>query len=170
MRDHVWRPAGMIATMMDDPLRLIPNRVRGYQEVDGQIRNSEFIDVSSRFAAGGTRGTVPDLLRFMTALNEGVLLSPKSLELMYTPMKTRSGGRSGFPLGQGYAMGWNVMRQKGRLVLLNDGGQQETRTMILNAPDRNLAIAVAQNLEKDGDGEAPVLNLYRALLGERFET
>ena len=36
---------------MDDPLEVIPNRVRGYQLVNGQIKNSEFIDISSRFAA-----------------------------------------------------------------------------------------------------------------------
>jgi CubicO group peptidase (beta-lactamase class C family) len=169
MRDHVWRPAGMAATRMDDPLALIPHRVRGYQEVDGQLRNSEFVDVSSRFAAGGTRGTVPDLLRFMKALNEGALLSPRSLELMYTPMKTRRGGFSGFPRTLGYAMGWNVMTQKGRRVLHNDGGQQETRTMMINVPELRFAAASAQNLEKDGDGLPPVLSLYGAVLGEKFE-
>jgi CubicO group peptidase (beta-lactamase class C family) len=97
MRDHVWRPAGMVATQMDDPLALIPHRVRGYQLVDGEIRNSELIDVSSRFAAGGTRGTVPDLLRFMKALNEGKLLSPKSIDTMCTPMVTRGGRAHGLP-------------------------------------------------------------------------
>ncbi len=134
MRDHVWRPAGMAATRMDDPLALIPHRVRGYQLVDGELRNSEFIDISSRFAAGGTRGTVPDLLRFMKALNEGKLLSPQSIATMVTPMVTRGGGHTGFPGTEGYAMGWNVMKQPSGLVYVNDGGQQETRTFILNVP------------------------------------
>lgn len=169
MAQHVWQPAGMTATRMDDPLALIPRRVRGYQEMDGAIRNSEFVDISSRFAAGGTRGTVPDLLRFMKALTDGALLSPASIELMYTPMKTRRGGFSGFPRTLGYAMGWNVMSQKGRRVLHNDGGQQETRTMMINVPELRFAAASAQNLEKDGDGLPPVLALYGAVLGEPFE-
>jgi CubicO group peptidase (beta-lactamase class C family) len=168
MRDHVWRPSGMFATAMDDPLLLVPHRVRGYQLIDGQLRNSEFIDVSSRFAGGGTRGTVPDLLRFMAALNEGKLLSRTSLSLMFTPMKTRDGGHSGFPKTEGYAMGWNVVRRDGGLILLNDGGQQETRTLILSVPERGFAIAMAQNLEKDTSAE-PLFELYEIVLGTRLE-
>jgi len=149
MEEHVWKPAGMASTRMDDPLDLIPHRVRGYQLKDGALKNSEFIDVSSRFAAGGTRGTVPDLLKFMDALNHGKLLSPQSLRLMYTPMHTRDGKISGFPNTAGYAMGWNVIHRKIGEVYTNDGGQQETRTFILSVPEKHFVMALAINLEAD---------------------
>jgi CubicO group peptidase (beta-lactamase class C family) len=166
MREHVWSPAGMYDTRMDDPFALIPNRVRGYQWSDSGIANSEFIDVSSRFAAGGTRGTVPDLLRFMQALNDGRLLGRKSVALMYTPMRTRSGSISGFPHTGGYGMGWNIAPQpSGELVVLNDGGQQETRTFILNCPSQHFAMAIAQNLERDTGG-ALIFRLYQLVLGK----
>ena len=167
MREHVWQPLGMNDTRMDDPLDLIPNRVRGYQIIDGAIKNSEFIDVSSRFAAGGTRGTVVDLLKFMKGLNDGKLLSRESIALMYTPMKTRDGSISGFPKTAGYAMGWNLVPQKSGLVVINDGGQQETRTFILYFPSKRFALAVAQNLERDDDG-ALIFRLYELVLGEKF--
>jgi CubicO group peptidase (beta-lactamase class C family) len=167
MREHVWQPAGMTATGMDDPLRLIAHRVRGYQLIDGEIRNSEFIDISSRFAAGGTRGTVPDLLRFMKALNDGKLLSPQSIATMQTPMVTRNGGHTGFDGTEGYAMGWNVMKQPFGFAYTNDGGQQETRTFILNVPAKHFAVALAINLESDS--YAPLfLQLYELILGEPF--
>ncbi|HEX7831369.1 MAG TPA: serine hydrolase domain-containing protein, partial [Thermoanaerobaculia bacterium] len=89
MRDHVWGPAGMPNTRLDDPRAIIPHRVRGYRLVDGKLENSEFIDISSRFAAGGSRGTVPDLLAFMRALNGGKLLSAKSVQMMITPGVTK---------------------------------------------------------------------------------
>lgn len=54
MRQNVWLPLGMTDTRMDDPLDVIPNRVRGYQLINGKVKNSEFVDISSRFAAGGT--------------------------------------------------------------------------------------------------------------------
>jgi CubicO group peptidase (beta-lactamase class C family) len=167
MREHIWEPAGMKTTRMDDPLDVIPNRVRGYQLIKGELRNSEFIDVSSRFAAGGTRGTVVDLLKFMKGLNEGKLLSRESIDLMYTPAKTRDGSISGFPNTAGYAMGWNLAPQKSGLVVINDGGQQETRTFILNFPAKKFALAVAQNLEQDDDG-AIVFLLYELVLNEKF--
>jgi len=148
-------------------LEIIPNRVRGYQLIHGELRNSEFIDVSSRFAAGGTRGTVVDLLKFMKGLNEGKLLSQQSIDLMYSPVKTRDGSVSGFPKTAGYTMGWNLTPQKSGLVVINDGGQQETRTFILNFPAKKFALAVAQNLESDDDG-AIVFRLYELVLNEKF--
>jgi len=167
MREHIWEPLGMKTTRMDDPLEIIPNRVRGYQLIHGELRNSEFIDVSSRFAAGGTRGTVVDLLKFMKGLNEGKLLSQQSIDLMYSPVKTRDGSVSGFPKTAGYTMGWNLTPQKSGLVVINDGGQQETRTFILNFPAKKFALAVAQNLESDDDG-AIVFRLYELVLNEKF--
>jgi CubicO group peptidase (beta-lactamase class C family) len=84
MRERIWQPLGMNATQMDDPLALIPNRVSGYQIINNELKNSEFINISSRFAAGGTRGTVVDLLKFMKGLNEGKILSSKCVVLMYS--------------------------------------------------------------------------------------
>ncbi len=166
MGERVWGPAGMRGTRMDDPQALIPHRARGYRRVDGVLGNSEQVDVSSRFAGGGTRGTVLDLLRFMQALNGGILLPPARVEQMYAPMRTRSGGFSGFPGTQGYAMGWNVLRLNGRRLLHNDGGQQETRSVIINVPERSMSIATLQNLEEDGEGLPLALRIYEALTGE----
>ncbi|HEV3486048.1 MAG TPA: alpha/beta fold hydrolase, partial [Vicinamibacterales bacterium] len=144
MTRYVWRPAGMPDTRMDDPEELIPNRVRGYRRVDGQLKNSEFIDVSSRFAAGGTRGTVPDLLRFLRAILNHTLLSAKTTELMLTPARTRSGEE--IP----YALGWQIppIENRGRIVF-NDGGQQETRTNFFLDPASDFGMALAMNLEAD---------------------
>jgi len=163
MRERIWGPAGMTSVRLDDPLALIENRVRGYQLVQGELRNSEFIDVSSRFAAGGTRGTVPDLLRFLRAMADGKLLSPASLDLVYTSMT----GRDGRPIG--YSAGWLIPRvaNRGRLVL-NDGGQQETRTYILLDPDDRFGIAFAMNLEANVYGPI-VLDLYRRIEGRPLE-
>lgn len=159
MRDHVWEPAGMRDTRMDDPLVIVPRRVRGYQLADTTVRNSEFIDVSSRFAAGGTRGTVPDLLRFVAAVDRGALLADSTRARMLKPAATRDGK----PVP--YAMGWQIPPFKDRRsIVMNDGGQQETRTFILYEPERHLAIALAMNLEADVYGSI-VLELYDAVTG-----
>jgi hypothetical protein len=88
-------------------------------------------------------------------------------DLMYSPTKTRDGNISGFPKTAGYAMGWNLAPQKSGLVVINDGGQQETRTFILNFPAKKFALAVAQNLEQDDDG-AIIFRLYELVLDEKF--
>jgi CubicO group peptidase (beta-lactamase class C family) len=162
MREHIWKPLDMNDTRMDDPLAIIPNRVRGYQLINGEVRNSEFINVSSRFAAGGTRGTVIDLLKFLKGVNDGKLLSKETTNLMYAPMKTRDGQPTN------YAMGWQIPPfKKRRSIVVNDGGQQETRTFILNFPEKNFAIAFAMNLE--ADIYAPLIfQLYEVVLDEKL--
>lgn len=54
MKQNVWGPAGMNDTRLDDPDDVIPNRVRGYRLVNGKVKNSEFVDISSRLGGGGT--------------------------------------------------------------------------------------------------------------------
>ncbi len=159
MREHVWQPAGMQHTRLDDPLEIISRRVRGYQLVDGRLLNSEFIDVSSRFAAGGARGTVGDLLKFMIALNDGKLLSKSSLRSMVAPGTTKNGEPTP------YALGWQIPPFEDRgTIVTNDGGQQETRTFILNEPGRNFGMALAMNLEANVYGPV-VLKLYETVNG-----
>jgi hypothetical protein len=87
--------------------------------------------------------------------------------ILYTPMTTRAGEHTGFKGTEGYAMAWNVVRQSVGPVYMNDGGQQETRTFILNVPQKRFAVAFAMNLESD-DYEPLFLKLYELILGEPF--
>jgi len=95
MRENIWLPAGMRDTRMDDVRSLVPNRVRGYDLADGEIKNAPFIDVSSRFGGGGATGTVPDLLRWARAAFAGKIVSPKWIDEMLRPFTSKSGRFTG---------------------------------------------------------------------------
>jgi len=141
MRQNVWGPLGMSDTRMDDPLDLIPNRVRGYQLVNGKVKNSEAIDISSRFGAGGARSTVPDLLKYASGVMGEKLLSGDSMNVVTASMSTREGRLTN------YGMGWETSPYNGRYMLVHSGGQQETTTLLYLLPSRKMAIAVAMNFE-----------------------
>lgn len=161
MTENVWKPLGMNDTRMDSPNDIIPNRVRGYEMVNGRIKNSEFVDISSRFAAGGTRSTVIDMLRFGKGTYEGKTLSKASLELMYNSMTTKSGEITN------YSAGWGTNPFNGRFTIAHSGGQQETTTHLFCFPSRKLVIAIAVNLE--GADRAPyVSRLFELLTGEAW--
>ena len=161
MRDHIWGPARMADTRMDDPREIIPNRVRGYERSGGALRNSEFVDVSSRFAGGGTRSTVPDMLRFGHALMDGALVSAATLDSMTTPMRLRDGQVTY------YGMGGDLLPVDGHFMFSHSGGQNETRTLLFVLPARNLAIAAATNFES-GDLFWYVQALVQQVLEERW--
>jgi CubicO group peptidase (beta-lactamase class C family) len=163
MTENVWRPLGMNDTRLDNPTDLIPNRVRGYQLVNNQIKNSEFIDISSRFAAGGIRSTVVDMLKFGKGIHEGKALSKASLDLMYNPMTTKSGDVTY------YSTGWGTFPLNGRFSVSHSGGQQETSTLLYSFPTRKLTIAVAANLE-GANNIVYIQKLFELLTGEAWNT
>lgn len=142
MQEKVWGPLGMTATVMDDPRAVIPHRVRGYTIADGKLRNSEFIDVSSRFSAGGTRSTVTDLIAFIRGVDAGKVVSRDTIERMWTAQTTKDGRPTSWGLG------WDVSPVAGRFRVMHDGGQPETSTYLLYIPRQHFAVALASNLER----------------------
>jgi len=163
IKEHIFEPLGMNNSRMDDPIDLIPNRVRGYRFVYGQIKNSEYVDVSSRFAAGGTRSTVVDLLKYARGIMEGKLLKQKTWRKMFSSMVTKAGLRTG------YGLGWGVQPWKGHFRVSHGGSQPETRTYILILPLEKMAMAIASNLERV-NLMPYVLRLAELVLDEDLDT
>lgn len=141
MSENVWKPLGMNHTIMDDPMKIVPNRVKGYRLVNGKLANSEFIDISSRFAAGGIRSTVPDMLNFAKGMYEGKLLTENMRNEMWTGQTTKNGVRIN------YGYGWQTNSPNGRFMVGHSGSQAETKTYLLSIPNEKFAAAVAINFE-----------------------
>src|SRR6185295_19119668 len=99
MRTRVFEPAGMTHTSVDDVYLVIPGRARGYFLLDqpsfdqlppagkaiarvGGVYNAPLHDTSMKMPGGGLLSTPSDLMMFATALFDGRLLKPETLELM----------------------------------------------------------------------------------------
>jgi CubicO group peptidase (beta-lactamase class C family) len=141
IKSHIFEPLGMDNSRIDNPMDIIPNRVRGYRIVDGLLKNSEYVDVSSRLAGGGTRSTVLDLLKYAQGIMGGKLVDDRTQREMFTSMATRSG------ILTGYGMGWSVQPEKGHFRVFHTGSQPETRTYLMVFPGEKFAVAAATNLE-----------------------
>jgi CubicO group peptidase (beta-lactamase class C family) len=169
LRENLFLPLGMKDTRLDDVRSLVPNRVRGYDLADGELKNAPFIDVSSRFGGGGLSGTVPDLLRWGRAAFAGKVLSPKWVETMLEPFTSKSGRYTG--LGDGdvyYALGWMVMPVNGRLALRAEGSQAGTDTLLMYFPEKRLAVAAACNLQY-APTRRYVRRLYELVTGDAWD-
>ena len=141
MRENIWGPLGMDSTRMDDPLDIIANRPRGYQKLEGKVKNSPFVDISSRFAAGGTRSTVGDLIRWARGVVGDAVVPAEALEEALRPMATDDGRYTW------YGMGWETDAKSGFWVIGHSGGQPETSTYLIIAPRENFAAAFATSLQ-----------------------
>ena len=141
IKEYIFNPLGMENSRMDDPADLIPNRVRGYRMLNRKLKNSEYVDVSSRFAGGGTRSTIVDLLKYAKGIIEGKILEKQTWEKIFTSMALQNQHFTG------YGMGWTVSPIRGHFVVRHGGSQPETRTFLVLLPKKKLAIALASNRE-----------------------
>jgi CubicO group peptidase (beta-lactamase class C family)/tetratricopeptide (TPR) repeat protein len=161
LKENIWMPLGMKDTRIDSVTEMIPNRVRGYELVNGAIKNMRYIDVSTRFGGGGATGTVPDLLRWGKGIDSGQVLSKAFVDLMYSPVPNKNGYDAG--LGDDYyTLGWVVNSYAGQFIVGHDGGQIGTNTNFIRIPSKNMTIAFACNLQ-EVDRTPYIRKLYEVL-------
>ncbi|GMV24508.1 MAG: lipoprotein [Phycisphaerae bacterium] len=132
-----------IRIIADDARRIIPGRARGYaRTADGVLENCRLADTSNKVPGGGMCSRPRDLVEFALALSRGEILSPSSLDLMWTPGRTSDGNETE------YGLGWAVAVRDGRTFVAHSGGQQGTSTCLVLWPEQRAAAAVMCNLER----------------------
>lgn len=151
VEEHVLKPAGMTHTFVDDAFEIVPRRARGYQKIDGAVKNAGLMDSSYKIPGGGYVTSAEDLVRFAAALLDGKLVKPASLAQLWTA--TLVSGKNAYGLGFQLPDG-------GRFVM-HTGGQSGTSTELFIVPETRFAVAVLANLE-----QAQLRDLVRAILEE----
>ena len=104
VREHVYRPAGMVNSDSYELDYVNPNLAVGYDKefgLDGtkRYRNNLFMHVIRGGPAGGGYSTVEDLLRFAEALKSGKLVGKPSVELLTSPKPELGSPRYGYGFG-----------------------------------------------------------------------
>jgi CubicO group peptidase (beta-lactamase class C family) len=144
LREHVFGPAGMEHAALDDHRTRDEHQAKGYRiGRSGQLLPSEFLDVSSRFGGGGTRGSVEDMLGFGRAVVEHKLVSRATMGRMQTSMSTRDGKLTD------YGMGFATYPVRGHYIVAHAGGQPETSALLVMFPAEDAVIAVVTNVENE---------------------
>lgn len=161
VQQHLFGPAGMKASLYDDPQKLVPRRVAGYVRLEsGEYVPAPFVSLAAPFSAGALASTVDDLHRWNEALLAGKLVSRASLEKAWTPYTFTDGKKSH------YGFGWNLGTWNGRRVVHHGGGIHGFFGALLFFPDQRITAVVLSN----GNGLNPNLlaqRLAMAAFGEK---
>ena len=144
LQENVFRPAGMKRSVVEDRAKADASWAAGYRVKAGRLTASEEIDISSRFAGGGARSTVEDLVHYGQALLAGRLVKPKTWEQMIVSGRTRDGR------WVDYGLGFAVFPQHGHFTVQHLGGQPETTSLLIILPAEQLVIAMLTNVEGQG--------------------
>ena len=115
--------------------------------------NSEFADISYKWAGGGMVSTSLDMCRFGEALLQGKLLKLETVARMWAAEKWADGK----PMNR--SLGWSLDTLLGNAIVQHGGAQQMTRTFFIIVPRDKLVVSVLTNYESHNPGE-----LARAVL------
>jgi serine beta-lactamase-like protein LACTB, mitochondrial len=153
MREHIFRPAGMQHTYVDDIYAIIPNRARGntprvFGQLDGNYRNPILMDSSYKIPGGGLLSTAEDLARFAIAVQNGVLIKPEMFAAMSQSQKTNDGRETGY--GYGWYVGGAAGFANDADAVSHGGVQPGFTSDLVLLPKKRFAVVILTNLEAGG--------------------
>ena len=140
LTQHIFQPAGMTATGIDEAGRVLPHRASGYTWNGETYSNSEFVDLSNVGAAGVLYSTVGDMYKWDRALYSDKLLSPAAREAFFTPRVSKDDGSS-------YAYGWVIVATPEHTLAEHSGGVNGFVTFVIRDPATELYVVVLSNVE-----------------------
>jgi CubicO group peptidase (beta-lactamase class C family) len=140
LTQHIFQPAGMTATGIDEAGRVLPHRASGYTWNGETYSNSEFIDLSNVGAAGILVSTVGDMYKWDRALYSDKLLSTAAREAFFTPRVSKGDGSS-------YAYGWAIKETPEHTLAEHSGGVNGFVSFAIRDPATQLYVIVLSNVE-----------------------
>jgi CubicO group peptidase (beta-lactamase class C family) len=146
VREHIYKPAGMINTDAYELDRDIPNLAYGYTAEglgdnfeDGARRNNLFMHVIKGGPAGGGYSTVEDLLRFDIALRQNKLLSAAQRDILISGKVDAMGAK--------YAYGFMESTINGKRIVGHGGGFPGINSQLDIYLDNGYTVAVMSNYD-----------------------
>jgi CubicO group peptidase (beta-lactamase class C family) len=141
VRDHIFKPAEMIATASEPEDQMVADRSIGYMRSDGTgwQPNTDTLPYRGT-SAGGGYSTVEDLMKFATALQTNKLLKPRYTEMLTT-------GKVETPNGGKYAYGFQEASINGARCFGHGGGAPGMNGELKICPGPGYVVAVLSNLD-----------------------
>jgi CubicO group peptidase (beta-lactamase class C family) len=140
LRERILTPLGMEATRSSDPRAVIPKRAAGYGWRGAQFENRDALHENA-YAAGAIVSTIRDMARWAASWHRGELLSRRSWDEIWTPLKVKRGAVPPFS----YGFGWVVDFEHGKRAVFHSGGTPGFSSAIRLYPDEDLAVIVLAN-------------------------
>ena len=158
LAERVFKPLGMTETRIISEADIVPNRAAGYQLVQGELKNQDWVaPLLNTTADGSLYFTVHDLLAWNAAVERRAILKPESWREILTPVHLNSGRT--YP----YGMGWGITTRNGHALQAHGGAWQGFKTVLTRFIDDSLSIIVLANLAQANpgriaDGIAAIIN------------
>jgi CubicO group peptidase (beta-lactamase class C family) len=158
LKQRIFKPLGMTTARIISEYDIVPNRAAGYELVDGEIKNQEWVSPSINTTADGSMYvTTLDMAKWEAGLNAASLLKKESYEMMWSPVKLNDG--STYP----YGFGWRIDSIQSKKIIEHNGTWQGFESTIKKYPQEKIAVIVFANLRRTNTNKIAtrILELYQ---------
>ena len=158
LKQRIFKPLGMTTARIISEYDIVPNRAAGYELVNGEIKNQEWVSPSINTTADGSMYvTALDMAKWEAGLNAGSLLKKESYEIMWSPVKLNDG--STYP----YGFGWRIDSIQNKKIVEHDGTWQGFESTIKRYPQKKIAVIVLANMRTTNTNRiaSRILELYQ---------
>ena len=143
LTERIFRPVGMSNSRSRDATAVIPNRASGYEFEGGKLVNRDS-DLTDVFSAGAIVSTVPDLMKWVAALEGDKVMSRGSRDEMWKPVRLNNGSIVA------YGLGWRLEDYAGHKQIGHSGSTSGFSASLQRFPDDRLTVILLCNLGKQG--------------------
>jgi D-alanyl-D-alanine carboxypeptidase len=147
LRDRIFAPLGMDATVMNDPKEIVPHRAAGYRLLNSKLVNKPYYSPSVTYSAGGQLSSVADMMKWEQGLCRATLLKQSTLDLMWTahfPNHRLDWEKLRYVAG----LGWWVLNYGDRRVVGHNGSILGFASNITRFIDDKITVILLCNLDK----------------------
>jgi CubicO group peptidase (beta-lactamase class C family) len=139
IHQNIFEPLGMKQSYYDDPARIIPRRVAGYDKSSDGFTNAAYLSMTQPYAAGALASTVDDLVLWDSALYTERLLKQETFQQAHVSHRLTDGSSTG------YGYGWIISEYAGHRLIEHGGGIHGFRSRAIRIPDERVFVAVLSN-------------------------
>lgn len=190
VRDHVYKPAGLLTATSDEPSRLATvNRAYPHGRINGPVRglgDLQQLDETDQLGAASTPAgllamSANDLAKWLKIQlshgqteNGGRLFSEASSAAMWNPETIEPinpvppGFEATKPMFRAYALGWEVSEYGGAKIISHSGGVFGFITMVVLIPEKDVGFAITMNAEEGAVRRGLTNELLDHYLGRAF--
>lgn len=161
LRQNIFIPAGLTHTYYDNPFKIIPNRVKGYEMEDSKYRNADFISMSGFYSAGALMANTEDLYKWFKALLNYQIIKKETVDKAFQPYKLTDGKLSE------YGYGWFLRTLEGSKTIEHGGSIFGFRAEEIYLPSEKLFVTGLFNCrQRNNDEQELCYDIARIALGK----
>ncbi|RSZ60961.1 beta-lactamase family protein [Massilia atriviolacea] len=139
LRERIFAPLGMSTRVISES-DIIPHRARGYERIDGVLKNQQWVAPRLNTTADGSLYlTARDLALWDLALYDDKILNARVREASWTPAKLNDGKTAQ------YGLGWQLDSRNGHRVIGHGGAWQGFKADFVRYVDDKLTVVVLAN-------------------------